>query len=250
MSSFKDKTYLITGATSGIGNAISIELLNQGANVVGLGRSKEKVQDLQNNYGSERLIFLEIDLSITENIENHLKTIIDRISRKLDGLVLCAGKEETLPLSSQKTDKIKSIFDINLFANIEIIRLFSKKKFSNNESSIIVVSSVMSTVGQPGKVGYCSSKSAILGLVKASALELAKRGIRINAVSPGVVLTPMTQSLFEQISQENIDSIEDMHPLGFGNVSDISPLIIFLLSSASRWITGQNYIIDGGYSIH
>ena len=131
-----------------------------------------------------------------------------------------------------------------------MIRIFSKKKFSKRDASIVLISSVMSILGQPGKVGYCSSKSATLGLVKSSALELAKKKIRINAISPGVVLTPMTKALFNQLSSENIGSIENMHPLGLGDVSQIYPLVMFLLSDKSTWITGQNYIIDGGYSIH
>ncbi|MDC3345945.1 SDR family oxidoreductase [Schleiferiaceae bacterium] len=249
MNSFRDKTYLITGVTSGIGHAAAIELLENGAEIIGIGRSREKIFDIRQKYGNARFSYLEMDLSNIKEIENNFKHVLSILGKKLDGLVLCAGKEETLPLSSQKNDKIKAIFDINLFSSIEIIRLFALKKYSNTNSSIVIISSVMSTLGQPGKVGYCSTKSAILGLVKASALELAKREIRINAISPGVVLTPMTQNLFEQISQENIERIKNMHPLGFGQVSDISPLIIFLLSAGSRWITGQNYIIDGGYSI-
>ena len=88
-----------------------------------------------------------------------------------------------------------------------------------------------------------------MGLTKSSALELAKRKIRVNAVLPGVVNTPMTQKLFSQIEQKNIDSIKAMHPLGIGEVEDIVPAIEFLLSDGSRWLTGQNIIIDGGYSI-
>ena len=107
----------------------------------------------------------------------------------------------------------------------------------------------MGVLGQPGKIGYCSTKAAILGMVKASALELSKRKIRVNAVLPGVVKTPMTQKLFSQISPSNIEDIIAMHPLGIGEVSDVVPTIEFLISSNSRWITGQNFIIDGGYSI-
>lgn len=250
MNSFAKKVYLVTGVTSGIGKAASIELLNRGATIIGIGRSQKKISDLQEKFGKENLIFLSLDLSHTNTLEEKLLPLLERVGRKLDGLVLCAGREETLPIPSQKPAKIKSIFDINLFSNIELIRVFSKKKYGNVDSSIIIVSSVMSIVGQPGKIGYCSSKSAILGLVKSSALELAKRGIRINAISPGVVLTPMTKQLFEQLSKENVERIMEMHPLGFGDVDDICPLIIFLLSSGSKWITGQNYIVDGGYSIH
>lgn len=246
---FTNKKYVITGVTSGIGKEVCTQLLSEGAIVLGIGRSGEKIENLRSNYGLNKLQFIQLDLSNIEDIENALLIKLEELG-PFDGLLLCAGREETLPLSSYKPNKIKSLFEINIFSNIEMIRIFSKKKFSKRDASIVLISSVMSILGQPGKVGYCSSKSATLGLVKSSALELAKKKIRINAISPGVVLTPMTKALFNQLSSENIGSIENMHPLGLGDVSQIYPLVMFLLSDKSTWITGQNYIIDGGYSIH
>jgi NAD(P)-dependent dehydrogenase (short-subunit alcohol dehydrogenase family) len=177
-----------------------------------------------------------------------MRTKIGKGAKK--ALSKLAGKEETLPLISYRPDKMESIFKVNFLANAELVRVFSKKKYSQDNSSIVIVSSVMSILGQPAKVGYCSSKAAILGLVKSAALELAKRRIRINAISPGVVQTPMTDGLFNLLSLEQIEEIRLMHPLGFGHVTDIYPSILFLLSDSSGWITGQNIIIDGGYSIH
>lgn len=127
--------------------------------------------------------------------------------------------------------------------------MFFKKKYSNNGASIVLLSSVMGILGQSGKVGYCSSKAAILGLVKSSTIELVKRKIRVNCILPGIVKTEMTEKLFNNLSKENINKIEKMHPLGFGEVEDIYQVILFLISSNSRWITGQEFIVDGGYSI-
>jgi NAD(P)-dependent dehydrogenase (short-subunit alcohol dehydrogenase family) len=246
---FINKTYLITGVTSGIGKEICRQLLILGAKVVGLGRDSVKVQDLIEEFPNGKFIFRSFDL---KNI-GELVILMDSIlpdNEKFDGLLLSAGKEETLPISNYTPDKFDSIFQLNVFANAELIRLFSKKKYSNDNSSIVIIASVMSILGQPGKFGYCSTKSALIGMVKSSALELAKRRIRINAISPGVVNTPMTENLFQQLSSENVDKISMMHPLGFGETSDISPLALFLFSDKTRWLTGQNIIIDGGYSIH
>ncbi len=244
--SLNNKLILVTGATSGIGNALCKQLLNQKANVVGIGRDVSKLdQDIKNN---KNFTFKAFDLIQINNLEDVLKDVVHKFG-KLDGLVHCAGKEETVPLSIYKSEKIKSIFEINVMSGIELLRIFSKKKFSNDNSSVILLSSVMGELGQPGKVGYCASKAAVLGVVKAASLELAKRSIRVNAVSPGVVKTPMTLNLFNQLSEENIKEIENMHPLGTGNVEDITPLMLFLLSNQSKWITGQNIKIDGGYSI-
>ena len=242
------KKYLITGATSGIGLATCKKILSNGDIVFAVGRNNSKLSDSSSEYDKNSFHFLRFDLSkisLIESIFNDL--IVDGI--KFDGFVHCAGIEETMPLTLYSPEKILNIFEINVFAAIELIRVFSKKKYSNDGASIIFFSSVMGVLGQQGKVGYCSSKSAILGLTKSSALELAKRKIRVNAVLPGVVNTPMTQKLFSQIEQTNIDSIIAMHPLGIGEVEDIVPAIEFLLSDGSRWLTGQNIIIDGGYSI-
>lgn len=242
------KKYLITGATSGIGLATCKKILSNGDIVFAVGRNSSKLSDFSSEYDENSFHFLPFDLSkisLIESIFNDL--IVDGI--KFDGFVHCAGIEETMPLTLYSPEKILNIFEINVFAAIELIRLFSKKKYSNDGASVIFFSSVMGVLGQQGKVGYCSSKSAILGLTKSSALELAKRKIRVNAVLPGVVNTPMTQKLFSQIEQKNIDSIIAMHPLGIGEVEDIVPVIEFLLSDGSRWLTGQNIIIDGGYSI-
>jgi NAD(P)-dependent dehydrogenase (short-subunit alcohol dehydrogenase family) len=242
------KKYLVTGATSGIGLATCKKILRNGDIVYAVGRDISKLRDLTIQYDENSFNFIPFDLSKTNLIESIFDNLlVDGI--KFDGFVHCAGIEETMPLILYSPAKILNIFEINVFATIELIRLFSKKKYSNDGASVIFFSSVMGILGQQGKIGYCSSKSAILGLTKSSALELAKRKIRVNAVLPGVVNTPMTQKLFSQLDQKNIDSIVGMHPLGIGAVEDIVPMVEFLLSDGSRWLTGQNIIIDGGYSI-
>lgn len=234
---------LITGGTSGIGLYTTEKLLEAGHQVVSLGRNPNNVLQLTEKYPNQ-FTFLVKDLTDSDKFNDIFEN-----SDRFDGFIGCAGREETIPFRVYSKEKIVSLFDINLFANIELLRHFSLKKNSNDGSSVIIISSVMSILGQKGKVGYCSSKSAILGLVKSAALELSARKIRVNAISPGVVKTPMTDNLFSQLSSENISQIKSMHPLGIGNVDDIYNALEFLLSPKSKWITGQNLIIDGGYSI-
>jgi NAD(P)-dependent dehydrogenase (short-subunit alcohol dehydrogenase family) len=242
----KDKKIIITGATSGIGLALCEFLLNHNCTVIAVGRDESKITQLQNQF-KESLQFVSLDL----NEFNSYTKIFDEAlaGQKLDGFAHCAGMEETLPLTMYNPESIAKIFNINVFSGIELLRSFSKKKYSNDGASVVYISSVMGELGQPGKIGYCSTKSAVLGVVKSSALELAKRKFRVNAISPGVVNTPMTQKLFSQIEDENIERIKQMHPLDIGEVEDVVPMIAFLLSDNSKWITGQNIKIDGGYSI-
>ncbi|MBZ4041963.1 SDR family NAD(P)-dependent oxidoreductase [Flavobacterium hibisci] len=242
----KEKKILITGATSGIGLALCEFLLNNNCNVIAVGRDESKITGLQNQFESA-LKFVSLDLT---EFASYPKIFEESLAaNKFDGFVHCAGMEETLPLTMYNPESVSKIFNINVFSGIELLRSFSKKKYSNDGASIVFISSVMGELGQPGKIGYCATKSAVLGVVKSSALELAKRKFRVNAVSPGVVNTPMTQKLFSQIEESNIERIKQMHPLGIGDVEDVVPIISFLLSDNSKWITGQNIKIDGGYSI-
>lgn len=242
----QDKKILVTGATSGIGLALCEFLLNHNCSIIAVGRDESKITHLKNQFANS-LKFVYLDL----NEFGLYSKIFDETlaGDKFDGFVHCAGMEETLPLTMYSPENVAKIFNINVFSGIELLRSFSKKKYSNDGASVVYISSVMGELGQPGKIGYCSTKSAILGLVKSAALELAKRKFRVNAVSPGVVNTPMTQKLFSQIEENNIERIKKMHPLGIGEVKDVVPIIAFLLSDNGKWITGQNIKIDGGYSI-
>jgi NAD(P)-dependent dehydrogenase (short-subunit alcohol dehydrogenase family) len=239
------KRYVLTGGTSGIGKETALALLKGGSFIYILARNEEKAKQIYEDF-KDLVLIVPVDLYKPEEIE---KTILSNITSKIDGSILCAGIEETLPIKMYNYHRLESLFKVNFFSNFELIRVLTSKKISKICSSHVVLSSIMSVNGQPGKTAYCASKSALIGLVKAAAIEMSMRKIRINAISPAVVNTPMTEKLFHQLSEENIEKIKAKHPLGLGDPSDISNLIEYLLSDKSRWITGQNYIIDGGYSI-
>lgn len=242
------KNIIVTGATSGIGLGICKQLVAAGAFVIGIGRNLNSIAELSATYSSDKIVFKSFDLFDLEGIESLIDGFISDHG-KIDGFVHCAGMEETVPLSMYKTDKIRKIFEVNVFSGIEILRVISKKKYSNDLASFVFLSSVMGNLGQSGKVGYCATKSALLGVVKSSALELAKRKIRVNAILPGIVLTPLTEKLFASLPEEQVERIKDMHPLGLAEIEDLVPTVIFLLSDQSKWITGQSIVVDGGYSI-
>lgn len=240
------KSILITGVTSGIGKGIARELLlDPNTEIFGIGREKSKIEDLINSF--RNFNFINFDLVQIDKIEGLFKEELSEV--KFSGFIHCAGVEETVPISLYNPAKVLSIFQINVFSAIELLRFLSKKKHSLDGASIVLISSVMGELGQAGKVGYCSTKAALLGVVKSLALELSKRMIRVNAVSPGIVKTPLTEKLFDQLDEQNVERIKSMHPIGIGEVSDVVGILIYLLSDQSKWVTGQNFKIDGGYSI-
>jgi NAD(P)-dependent dehydrogenase (short-subunit alcohol dehydrogenase family) len=242
-----NKVFLITGATSGIGLATCESLLLENEKVIAVGRNEQAISHLAERFPLS-FHFRKFDLLSINEIEEEVNSY-PAIFGKMDGMVHCAGIEETLPITLYTPEKIKHIFEINVFTGMELLRIFTKKKNCNDAASIIFLSSVMGMLGQPGKAGYCATKSAVIGMVRSSALELAKRKIRVNAILPGIVKTPMTEKLFNQLDENNIELIKKSHPLGIGEVEDLIPMLLLLLSDGSRWITGQNIILDGGYSI-
>jgi NAD(P)-dependent dehydrogenase (short-subunit alcohol dehydrogenase family) len=148
-----------------------------------------------------------------------------------------------------KPSYYENMFAVNVIAGFELAKIISMKKYLNeSEASFVFIASVMGLLGQPGKVGYCSSKGALLSGTKAMALELAAKNVRVNCVLPGVVETPMTKKMLEKLPEDAMQSIKNMHPLGLGKPEDIANVATFLLSDASRWITGTSLIVDGGYS--
>jgi len=237
--------YLIFGATSGIGEAICHKLLDNNSLVMVVRDLSKVSHDLKNN---NKIKFIIHDLINSSLLFEKLSEF--EIVEKFDGLIYSAGVENTLPIKALSYENLLAIFNVNILAIHQSIKYFSQKKISNTNSSIVIISSIMSELGASGKTAYCSSKSAINGLVRSSALELSRRGIKVNAISPGIVITKMGMNLLNKMTEEQRLHEISKYPLGLGKVGYISDLCEFLLSEKSKWITGQNLIIDGGYSIN
>jgi len=195
----------------------------------------------------KHLYFIQ-DLPEYDKLEGIISNSVSQIG-KIDGLIHCAGISPTLPLRSINHQHLEKIFAIHVFAAIELAKLLSKKTYvSDNGSSLVFISSIMGILGEAGKISYCCSKSALISAAKAMALELAAKKIRVNCVLPAVVETEMAAEFFKTISEEAKKSILEVHPLGLGKPEDIAYACVFLLSDASRWVTGTSLIVDGGYS--
>jgi len=244
----KNKNIIVTGASSGIGKQCAITFSQLGANVILIARNKERLKDTYNKLEKGNHLIISQDITKYDRLEEVVNTAVDKLGI-VSGFVHSAGIEMTLPLRSMTPSYYENMFATNVISGFELARIISKKKYLDEKGvSFIFISSVMGMLGQSGKIGYCASKGALISGSKAIALELAKKNIRVNCVLPGVVETEMSNKMFENLPAESKKSILGMHPLGLGKPEDIANACAFLLSDASRWITGINLIIDGGYS--
>jgi len=144
---------------------------------------------------------------------------------------------------------MEDFFRVNVIGAVNLTRNALKlAHFSVNGGSIVFISSVMGVTGESGKALYSMTKGALISAVRSMAVELATRRIRVNAISPGVVDTPMSKHAVYSKDESSINRIKSLHPLGLGQSADVANASLFLISDAARWITGTNLIVDGGYS--
>lgn len=246
--SLDEKLIIVTGASSGIGQQCAISCSKMGANVILFGRDKSRLKetlDLTANPDGNR--FYAIDLQEYDRIEETINDIVTN-KGKIDGLINCAGVSTTLPLNAISTDKMDSFFSTNVIGGINLSKhVIKSSNFSETGGSILFISSVMGVVGENGKTLYSMTKGALIAAVKSMSLELAKRNIRVNAISPGVVETPMSKNAIYNRNEDSRKRIMNLHPLGLGQPEDVANAAVYLLSDASRWITGTNLVVDGGY---
>lgn len=243
------KRILVTGASSGIGQSVAVECSKMGAELILLGRNEERLIETLGKLSGENHCYAIFDFSNKNDFEG-LNELVSKHG-KLNGLVHCAGITSTLPIKSINEERLKTAFESNVFGAFELTKWFTKKSVINEVgASIVFIASVMGEVGEVGKSLYSMTKGALISGSKSMALELAPRKIRVNCISPGVVLTPMVENGVYANDEKLFQKVKDLHPLGLGNTEDIANSVIFLLSNASQWITGSNLIVDGGYTAH
>jgi NAD(P)-dependent dehydrogenase (short-subunit alcohol dehydrogenase family) len=244
--SLEGRRILITGASSGIGRETAVLTSKLGASVVLVGRSEERlIQTLYMLENGQHSYFV-IDLSIVEGIEEMFKKVVNGANERLDGLVHSAGVINLIPLRNLTPKYIEATMKINFYSFIELVRLFSLKKYSLG-GSIVGVSSVASSRGEMCQTAYSASKAALDAAVRTLSYELVKKNIRINSVRPGTVYTEASKKSELQFGAELLDALKQKQLLGLGRPVDVSYMIAFLLSNASNFITGRSLDVDGGF---
>lgn len=245
--SLKGKRIVVTGASSGIGRQCAIDCSRMGANVVLIARNEERLKDTLGALAGEGHFCVRADLSDSQIVCETAKQINDTFG-KIDGIVNCAGISTTLPFKLVSREKLEEFFAANVYSAIELSRELCKVKFMNAGGSIVFMASVMGCVGESGKSLYSMTKGALLAAARSLACELSRRQIRVNCISPGAILTPINANLPHMANPERRQMLQEEHLLGLGQPCDISNSVIYLMSDASRWVTGQNFVIDGGYT--
>lgn len=237
---------LITGASSGIGREMAIALSAQYQLILN-GRDRERLESTRQACQSpkQQLCWVR-DLADVAALAVSLPAFLQQHGARVTGFVHCAAKLDVLPLRSIGATDARAMMDVNVIAAMEITRLLMRKNVNHKTlKSVVFISSIASQFGAKGFTAYCASKAALDGLMRALAVELAPE-VRVNSVLPGAVRTPMTEAMFNDPA--TAERLTRDYPLGVGMPSDVTNAVAFLMSDQSRWITGQEMVVDGGRS--
>ena len=235
------KKILITGASGGIGSSIANKFLNKKYEMILTSSSDASLSKLKQKYGNNHYYYI---LDFKKPDEN--KIILKKIStdhQDLNVIVNNAGITDDSLLLRMKTDQWNNVIQANLSSNFTIVKALLPNMIKNKSGNIIGISSVVATSGNPGQSNYVAAKSGMIGFYKSIALEVASRNINVNIVSPGFIISPMTDKLNDM--QKNV-ILEKIPMKRFGDSNEIANLVYFLSSEKSKYITGQNIHINGG----
>lgn len=241
------KHVLVTGASSGIGKETAIHISKLGAKVSLVARNEDKLKETFNELEGNGHLIYAFDLRYVNDIGDAIKKIVSQ-NGPLNGLVHCAGIADMRPLAMTTPDFLHNMFLINFYAFIELVRCASKKNNYVNGASFVGISSVGSKSGDKSKTSYCASKAAMDAAVKCMARELSVKNIRVNTIIGGFVKTDMYNQYVESSGVDAINNyVLTKQYMGIGEPIDFANAIAFLLSGASKFITGSGFIVDGGY---
>lgn len=243
--SLKNKTILVTGASSGIGKSIAVESSKMGASLIITGRNEERLEETYRQLEGENHLKIVADMTKYEDIE----TIVHEIPQ-IDGFSNNAGITQVVLVKHIKQSSLENILSTNTIAPILLTQLLIKNGKMKKDGSIVFTSSLSGNYCvHYGEGMYAASKGAISGFAKGAALDLSKSYIRVNSVCPGIINT----NLFETnsvLTKEELEEKQKYFPLKrFGQPEDVAYAVIYFLSDASSWVTGADIKIDGGYTL-
>lgn len=239
---------LITGASSGIGQVLAINL-SKDYDIILHGRDRQKLEHTKSlcNKDKEQIIFT-LDLKDIYRIEDSLLSFINENELEIGHFIHSAGFMKMLPLKSISLEMINTTFSTNVISAALFIKVLTQRKINSDAlKTVVFISSNISNFGAKAFNIYGASKGALDALMRSLAVELAPK-VRVNSVLPGAIHTGMTKNIFE--NKEGLERMAKDYPLGLGEANDIFELVGFLISEKSKWITGQQFTVDGGRTIN
>ena len=240
MINLKKKKVLITGASGGIGSSLVKKFLSLDAEVLGSGTNLEKLERLKNNFNKIKV--KKFDISSHSQIENFINEVSEELGG-LDILINNAGINRDNLSLRMKDDEWQKVIDINLTSTFLLSKYAIKKMMKSNSGRVINITSVVGHTGNIGQSNYAASKAGIIGMSKSLSIEYAKKNITINCVSPGFIVSDMTNSIPEKIRSILLSKI----PMGkMGSGEDVSNCVAFLSSDEASYITGETIHVNGG----
>jgi len=236
----KDKSVLITGAGRGIGRACAVAFAQAGANVIAVARTEDDLQSLSKEYPKN------IESWVNDVTEDSFSDRIEGLE-KLDVLINNAGTNRPQPFVDVDAESLNAVIDLNVRAMFRTAQSAARVMLRNGSGSIINMSSQMGHIGSPNRSVYCMTKHAVEGLTKAMAVELGPKGVRVNALAPTFIETPMTRPMLDDPDFKEF--VQRMIPLGkVGQPNDVAVAALYLASDVSAMVTGHSLRIDGGWT--
>ena len=237
---------VVTGATGGIGRAVADKLLSAGEKVAAVDLDMERLEAC---YGKNPDVFcIACDLTSAEGFKELTAAIKSRFSA-VKGFVHAAGFDAMSPLGMIQPDVAQRLFAVHAVFPMQFLGWMARKPNYVQGASCVLISSLSAHEGAKGHVAYAAAKGGMEGFIKPAAAELVGKGIRLNAVVLGVVETSMSRSWMDRLTEEQAANLRKGYPLGLGTPETVADAIMFLLSPAARWITGQSLVCDGGHSL-
>ncbi len=248
--SLQGKNIVISGAASGIARQCAISCSRMGAHLIMLDMNEEGLKETMTLVENPSEHYMaQVNLLDYDRVAEVVKEGVEKVGR-INGLLNCAGISTTNLFKLTKPEELDKFFKVNVYTGYFLTREVCKMgNLSKEGGSIVFFSSVAGSHGEVGKSTYGMTKAALLNLAKHLACELARKNVRVNSISPGAIETPINMNLPHMKDPEKRAKLEAQHLLGLGRTDDVANACIYLLSDASRWVTGTNLFVDGGFSV-